>query len=196
MWLHPAKLIGKHCWLQPLSHSHRDGLLGSIQEGELWKLRYTLIPSPGEIDNEINRRLDLQSQGTMLPFTIFCKKTNNIIGSTTLLNADPTNLRVEIGATFLRKSMQRTGVNTDAKLLLLQHAFEEMQCNVVEFRTHFLNRQSRKGIERIGAKLDGILRNHMIMPDKTLRDTCVYSIIRTEWPAVKAHLVWMNDRHY
>lgn len=180
--------------LEPLSQSHRDGLINSIQDGELWKLWYTLIPSPDQIDNEINRRLDLQSQGTMLPFTIFCKNTNKIIGSTTLLNADQGNLRVEIGGTWLGKSTQRTGINTDTKLLLLRHAFEELNCNVVEFRTHFCNYQSRKGIERLGAKLDGILRNHMIMPNKTLRDTCVYSILNTEWSTVKTHLTWKNDK--
>ncbi len=194
MWMQATNLTGKYCLLQPLSLSHRDGLIASVQDGELWKLWYTFIPKQAEMDHEINRRLSLQKQGAMLPFTIFEKKTKKIIGATTFLNADSINLRVEIGSTWLSKSMQRTGINTDAKLLLLQHAFEKMNCNAVEFRTHFCNHQSRKGIERLGAKLDGVLRNHMIMPDKTLRDTCVYSILNTEWPAVKAYLVWMSNK--
>jgi RimJ/RimL family protein N-acetyltransferase len=106
------------------------------------------------------------------------------------LNADPINHRLEIGATWYRKSVQRTELNTRCKLLLLTHAFEALNCIAVEFRTHFFNQQSRRGIERLGAKLDGILRNHQIASNGTLRDTCVYSIIASEWPTVRAHLAW------
>lgn len=194
MWLEPIELIGVHCYLQPLSHAHLDGLIDSVRDGELWELWYTLIPGPEKMEAEVQRRLSLLGQGLMLPFTIFCKKTDTIVGATTFLNVDSKNLRVEIGSTWIGKSAQRTGINTDAKFLLLKHAFEKMMCNAVEFRTHFCNQQSKKAIERLGAKLDGVLRNHMIMPDQTLRDTCVYSVLNSEWPMVKANITWMLAR--
>lgn len=195
MWLQPKTLIGEYSKLEPLSLSHKEGLIESVKDGELWKLWYTLIPHPDKVEDEIKRRLSLQKQGMMLPFAIFDNKSDEIVGATTFLNADSTNLRIEIGATWLAKSRHRTGINTEVKLLLLQHAFEDLQCNAVEFRTHFFNQQSRKGIERLGAKLDGILRNHMVMPDGTLRDTCVYSILKTEWSTVKAHLTFLNNKN-
>ena len=136
----------------------------------------------------IDTRLTMQNAGTMLPFSVIDNRTNKIVGMTTYLNIDKTHRRVEIGGTWYRKSVQQTGVNTECKLLLLTHAFETMNCIAVEFRTHAFNLQSRRAIERLGAKLDGILRNHMIMPNGTLRDTYVYSIIASEWPTVKAHL--------
>jgi N-acetyltransferase len=116
------------------------------------------------------------------------------VGMTTYMNIDAGNRRVEIGSTWYRRSVQRTEINTQCKLMLLGHAFEQLGCIAVEFRTHFFNHQSRKGIERLGAKLDGILRSHMVMPNGTLRDTCVYSIIAAEWPTVKAHLTYQLSR--
>lgn len=172
----------------PLVHDHHDDLVNAVKDGQLWKLWYTLIPEPSEMSQEISRRIKLQSENLMLPFTIIDNASGKAVGMTTYLNADEMNRRVEIGGTWICKGMQRTGVNTESKLLLLAHAFEVMTCNAVEFRTHFCNYQSRKGIERLGAKLDGILRNHMVMPDQTLRDTCVYSIIINEWPTVRKHL--------
>jgi N-acetyltransferase len=190
--LQPIILQGEFCKVVPLVHEHHDELVAAVKDGRLWELWYTLIPEPQGIAQEISRRLELQSKNEMLPFTIIDNKKNKAIGVTTFLNIDKNNHRVEIGGTWLCKSAQGMGINTEAKLLLLTHAFEVMDCNVVDFRTHILNHQSRKGIERLGAKLDGILRNHMVMPDSTLRDTCVYSIIRSEWSTVKRHLTYLT----
>ena len=128
----------------------------------------------------------------MLPFTV--KDANGkIAGMTTYMNVDAANRRVEIGSTWYGKWVQRTALNTQCKLLLLQHAFEKLNCIAVEFRTHFFNHQSRRAIERLGAKQDGIMRNHQIAPNGTLRDTVVYSILPNEWPTVKAHLTYQMD---
>jgi RimJ/RimL family protein N-acetyltransferase len=129
----------------------------------------------------------------MLPFTVF-DPDSKIAGMTTYMNVDTPNRRVEIGSTWYAKRVQRTALNTQCKLLLLQHAFEALDCIAVEFRTHFFNQQSRRAIERLGAKLDGILRNHSRASNGTLRDTVVYSITEAEWPTVKAHLRWQLDK--
>jgi RimJ/RimL family protein N-acetyltransferase len=159
-----------------------------LKDGELWTLWYTSIPTPDELRAEIDRRLELHRHGSMVPFAVIEKSSNEAVGMTTFMNIDAVNRRVEIGSTWYRNRVQRTALNTECKLLLLTHAFEQLRCIAVEFRTHFFNRQSRAGIERLGAKLDGILRQHQLARNDTLRDTCVYSIIDREWPAVKAHL--------
>jgi RimJ/RimL family protein N-acetyltransferase len=174
--------------LVPLSQTHHDQLVAAARDGELWNLWYTAVPGPEQMSAEIDRRLGLQRAGSMLPFAIIEKATGEAVGMTTYMNIDATNRRVEIGSTWYRRRVQRTGLNTDCKLLLLGHAFEQLDCIAVEFRTHFFNRQSRAGIERLGAKLDGILRQHQVARNGTLRDTCVYSILNGEWPTVKAHL--------
>lgn len=189
-FLEAVTLAGEHVRLVPLSHEHHDGLVEAVRDGELWKLWYTTVPPPERMRGEIERRLGLQGNGSTLQFAVLDAATGEVIGLTSFLNVDAVNRRVEIGATWYRASRQRSGVNTECKLLLLTHAFEAKACIAVEFRTHVLNRQSRAGIERLGAKLDGVLRNHMIMSNGTLRDTCVYSIIAGEWPTVKAHLAW------
>jgi RimJ/RimL family protein N-acetyltransferase len=143
---------------------------------------------------EIERRLALRSEGRMLPFAVIERATGKAVGMTTFMNVDAANRRVEIGSTWYRRAVQRTAINTECKRLLLAHAFEQLECIAVEFRTHFFNHQSRRGIERLGAKLDGILRNHQIAPNGTLRDTCVYSIIAPEWPTVRAHLDYQLAR--
>lgn len=148
----PVSLHGRHVSLVPLSHSHHDDLVEAVKDGELWSLWYTKIPAPEGLRAEIDRRLELQRQGSY------------------------------------RKRVQRSALNTECKLLLLTHAFEQLNCIAVEFRTHFFNQQSRAAIERLGAKLDGVLRQHQIAGNGTLRDTCVYSILDREWPTVKAHL--------
>ena len=137
---------------------------------------------------EIDRRLELQTKGSMLPFAVVEPRTGAAVGMTTYMNVDAAHRRVEIGSTWYSKRVQRTALNTDCKLMLLAHAFDTLECIAVEFRTHFFNQQSRRAIERLGAKLDGILRNHQRATDGTLRDTCVYSIIASEWPAVRSHL--------
>lgn len=187
----PTTLQGIHASLVPLTMAHHDGLCDAVRDGELWKLWYTSIPSPQAMANEIDRRLGLQQFGSMNPFCILDAK-GNPIGMTTYMNIDQENRRLEIGSTWYRQSVQRTAINTECKLMLLRYAFTKLDCIAVEFRTHFFNHQSRKGIERLGAKLDGVLRSHQINrhPDAKdgLRDTCVYSILAAEFPAVDANL--------
>ena len=192
-WLEPVSLRGAHCALEPLAADHHDGLVDAARDGELWKLWYTGIPSPEGMRTEIARRLDLQALGSMLPFTSV-DAAGRIAGMTTYMNVDAVNRRVEIGSTWTAQRLQRGPFNTECKLLLLTHAFETLGCIAVEFRTHFFNQQSRRAIERLGAKLDGILRNHQRASDGSLRDTCAYSIIASDWPAVKTHLRWQLDK--
>jgi len=187
-WLTPITLTGRHATLELLSQNHHDDLIEAVKDGELWNLWFTSVPNPEGMRAEIDRRLDLQKQGSMLPFAVLLNSTGKAVGMTTYMNVDSVHRRVEIGSTWYRKSVQRTLVNTECKLLLLTHAFESLNCIAVEFRTHFFNHQSRRAIERLGAKLDGILRNHQRAANGTLRDTCVYSILPGEWPTVKAHL--------
>jgi N-acetyltransferase len=181
-------LNGQYGSLVPLSRVHCADLAEAVKDGELWNLWYTTIPTPDQMQAEIDRRLGLQNQGSMLPFAVIEKSTGKAVGITTYFNIDATNKRLEIGATWYRKRVQRTALNTECKLMLLTHAFEKLKCIAVEFRTHFFNHQSRAGIERLGAKLDGVLRQHQVSRNGTLRDTCVYSIIDREWPTVKGHL--------
>jgi RimJ/RimL family protein N-acetyltransferase len=191
-WLEPVTLSGPQARLEPLTPDHADDLTAAVKDGELWKLWYTAIPAPEKMQAEIARRLALQTSGAMLPFTVR-DADGKVAGMTTYMNVDVANRRVEIGSTWYAKWVQRTGLNTQCKLLLLQHAFETLDCIAVEFRTHFFNQQSRRAIERLGAKLDGIMRNHQIAPNGTLRDTVVYSILPNEWPTVKAHLTYQLD---
>ena len=193
-WLEPVTLGGAHAQLKPLSHDHLDGLTEAVRDGELWKLWYTFIPRAEDMAKEIDRRLGLQASGAMLPFTVF-DADGKIAGMSTYMNVDAANRRVEIGSTWYAKRVQRSALNTQCKLLLLGHAFEKLDCIAVEFRTHFFNQQSRRGIERLGAKQDGILRNHQVAPNGTLRDTVVYSIIVSEWPTAKVHLTYqLNEK--
>jgi RimJ/RimL family protein N-acetyltransferase len=193
-WLIPVSLRGASVSLLPLSHAHRDALVDAVTDGELWKLWYTSIPAPDQMSAEIDRRLALQAAGSMLPFAVIDPHTGSAVGMTTYMHADAANRRVEIGSTWYRRGIQRTSLNTECKLLLLRHAFETLACIAVEFRTHFMNHQSRRAIERLGAKLDGVLRNHQVARDGSLRDTCVYSILASEWPTVRAHLGWQLER--
>jgi RimJ/RimL family protein N-acetyltransferase len=187
-FLDSVSLHGQHVSLVPLEHSHHDHLVGALKDGELWSLWYTSIPTPDRLRAEIDRRLGLQQQGSMIPFAVIEASSGEAVGMTTFMHIDAINRRVEIGSTWYRQRVQRTALNTECKLLLLTHAFERLNCIAVEFRTHFFNQQSRAAIERLGAKLDGILRQHQIAGNGTLRDTCVYSILDREWPTVKAHL--------
>ena len=188
-WPDPVVLTGENAKLEPLQREHRDALIEAVKGGELWNLWYTSVPSPDKMDAEIERRLRLQAQGSMLPFTVR-NGAGQIVGMTTLMNIDATHKRVEIGSTWYASSVQRTPLNTECKLMLLRHAFETLDCIAVEFRTHFFNHQSRRAIERLGAKQDGILRSHQVAPNGSLRDTVVFSIIASEWPTVRAHLTY------
>jgi len=189
-WAEPIVLAGAHAVLRPLAREHHDALCEAARDGEeLWRLWYTSVPAPEGMAREIERRLALQAAGSMLPFTIF-DGAGAVAGMTTYMHIDAPHRRVEIGSTWTAARAQRTALNTQCKRLLLAHAFETLECIAVEFRTHRLNTQSRRAIERLGAQLDGILRAHQIGANGTLRDTAVYSITAPEWPTVKAHLDW------
>ena len=186
-WLAPISLVGAHASVVPLAHDQRDALIVAAQDGELWNLWYTAIPKPDGMRAEIERRLKLHAEEKMLPFAVI-DASGKIVGMTTYMNVDTANRRVEIGSTWYAKSAQRSSLNTQCKRLLLAHAFDTLDCIAVEFRTSFYNTQSRRAIERLGAKQDGILRNHSLYADGSLRDTCVYSILPHEWPTVRKHL--------
>lgn len=192
-WLGPVALEGPHAALRPLERAHHDALCAAARDGELWRLWYTSVPTPEGMAQEIERRLALQAAGSMLPFTVL-GADGRTLGMTTYMNADAANRRVEIGSTWYAASAQRSALNTQCKRLLLGHAFDTLACIAVEFRTHRLNAQSRRAIERLGAQLDGILRAHQLGALGTLRDTAVYSITAAEWPTVRTHLDWQLAR--
>jgi RimJ/RimL family protein N-acetyltransferase len=189
-WPDPIELRGQHATLLPLAPAHEAGLIEAVRDGELWRLWYTAVPAPERMAAEIARRLGLQAAGSMLPFTV-TDAAGRIVGMTTYMHVDALNRRVEIGSTWTAASAQRTPLNTECKLMLLRHAFDALGCIAVEFRTHRLNTQSRRAIERLGAQLDGVLRAHQVSADGSLRDTAVYSITAAEWPAVRSHLEWL-----
>jgi len=189
----PVTLQGDHVQLVPLRPEHAAALAEAVKEGELWQLWYTAVPPPERMAAEIERRLGLQAAGSMLPWAVL-DAGGRPVGMTTYMNIDAAHQRVEIGSTWYGNSVQRTPLNTEAKRLLLGHAFENLQCIAVEFRTHRFNQQSRRAIERLGAQLDGILRNHQRAANGTLRDTVVYSITADEWPTVRAHLDFQLGR--
>ena len=193
-WPEPFSAEGKFVTVAPLSHDHHDDLVEAAADGELHRLWYTSIPEPKKVKVEIERRLGLQNGGSMLPFAIIDNGSQKAVGMTTYMNIDAANRRLEIGSTWYRKSVQRSPLNTECKLLLLKHAFEELDCIAVEFRTHFVNQASRRAIERLGAKLDGVLRSHLVMENGSIRDTACYSIIASEWSMVKANLTWQMEK--
>ena len=186
-------LTGRHVRLVPLSPDHGPALADHVAAGRLHELWYTFVPSPEGMAAEIDRRLSLRDRGELIPFTML-DADGNPVGMTTYMHIDHATPRVEIGSTWIAPSAQRGPLNTQAKRLMLGHAFEVWGCLAVEFRTHRLNQQSRRAIERLGAQLDGILRAHLRMPNGTIRDTAVYSITATDWPTVRAHLDWQIDR--
>lgn len=179
-------LTGTRVTLEPLTSDHATELASAV--GDLWRTWYTHIPTPDGLPAEIERRLALHDAGTMLPFAVRRNDSGEAVGMTTFMHVDVPNRRVEIGSTWLAKNAQRTGINTEAKLLMLEYAFEVLNCIAVEFRTHWHNRQSRQAIAELGAKQDGVLRNHSIGANGTLRDTVVFSIIASEWPTVRLGL--------
>lgn len=184
-------LQGKHVRLEPLAEHHRDQLCNAISDGELWKLFVTLVPEIEDIPAFIiNAELDYQA-GSSLTFATIDLATNTLVGSTRFMKANFINKRTEIGFTFIAKSFQKTHINTEAKLLMLEHAFEQLKLNRVELLTDYLNNASRNAILRLGAKQEGILRNHMIMPDGRVRDSVIFSLIENEWAGIKQHL---NDK--
>lgn len=192
---HPGTLAGKLVTLEPLAHEHREGLSKAAQDGEMWRLWYTAVPKPEAVEAEIERRLELQRQGSMIPFTTRRNDTGEIIGMTTYMNIDATTPRVEIGSTWNAASSHGTGTNVESKLLLLGHAFDAWDCSAVEFRTDHNNHQSRAAIARLGAKQDGILRSHLRPAAGYTRDTVVFSIIASEWAGVRLGLEHRLLRH-
>jgi len=193
-FVEPVTLEGRHVRIEPLAYEHADGVRAAAADGELWRLWYTSAPAPDKTKEWIDIALDVRTRLGGMPFIVREKPSGDIVGATRYFNVDAQNRRLEIGHTWYAKRVQRTAVNTECKLLLLAHAFEALGCIAVEFRTHYFNFASREAIARLGAKQDGILRNHQIMPDGTLRDTVVFSVIASEWPTVKRHLAFRLEK--
>jgi len=193
-FIEPVTLRGGHAVLEPLAVDHVEGIRAAAADGALWRLWYTSVPSPETTTAWLDRALDMREAQGAMPFAVRDNATADIVGSTRYFNVDALNRRLEIGHTWYSRRVQRTAINTECKLLLLTHAFETLGCIAVEFRTHWFNQASRRAIERLGAKQDGVLRNHQLMPDGSRRDTVVFSIVDGEWPAVKAHLKFLLDR--
>jgi RimJ/RimL family protein N-acetyltransferase len=188
-----VSLEGKYALLRPPSFNDFDGLSTAVQDGEIWNNPYALFPNLGEMPQYLQGLV--KKQKAFLPFIIVHKRLNKIVGTTRYLNIDYDNHRLEIGHTWLAKSFRRTAINAESKLLMLQHAFENLNCIAVEIRADVLNEVSRKAIERLGAKQDGILRNHKIMRNGRIRDTVCYSVIQSEWPSVKENLLQRMINH-
>lgn len=180
--------------LEPLELEHESALIESVEDGDLWQVWYTNVPAPASMRSYLEAALIMREQQGAMPFVVRRQSDQKIVGSTRFFEVDATNRRLEIGHTWYAKSAQRSGINTEVKLLLLTHAFEKLNCIAVEIRTHAFNFASRAAIARLGAHQDGILRNHRICPNGTLRDTVVFSMIESEWPRVKAHLEWQLER--
>jgi N-acetyltransferase len=195
-WIEPIALSGSKVVLEPLSLEHLDGMIAAVKDGELWNLWFTSIPSPEKAETYIKTALDMRENAGAMPFIVRDKESNTIIGCTRYFNVDEVNQRLEIGYTWYSESYQRTAANTEAKYLLLSHAFEKLDAIAVEFRTHWHNHKSRAAIARLGAKQDGVLRNHTRSPDGIYRDTVVFSIINQEWPAVKQSLKFKLNNPY
>jgi len=193
-FIEPVTLKGAHATLEPLAHEHSAELGKAAADGDIWRLWFTSVAPPDRMDDYIATALDMRDRLGAMPFIVREAGTGDVVGCTRYFNVDAANRRLEIGHTWYAKRVQRTAVNTECKLMLLTHAFEDRDCIAVEFRTHVLNSQSRRGIERLGAKLDGTLRSHAIMPNGTIRDTVVYSITAAEWPMVQSHLNWQLQK--
>ena len=175
--------------LEPLTQAHAEPLIAAANDGELWNTKVTIIPDRGGMMDYIQAALDGQAAGKELPFAIISKASDKVVGTTRFYEIRPNDRAAAIGYTWLAKSAQRTAINTESKLLLLTHAFEHWQCNRVELITDVLNEQSRAAILRLGAKQEGILRKHLILPSGRIRDSVIFSIIDEEWPEVKGRLV-------
>jgi N-acetyltransferase len=183
----PVSLRGDYASLEPLTHDHAGDLSLACADGELWKLWYTYVPTPKLMTQWIATALAAQSQGKGLPFTVK-DGSGKVVGSTRYMNIEADRKRLEIGTTWYAKSVQGGALNTECKLMLLTHAFEVLQCMAVEFRTSYMNQQSRNAIAKLGAKQDGVLRAHGLHTNGTVRDTVVFSILASEWPTIKVHL--------
>jgi RimJ/RimL family protein N-acetyltransferase len=193
-FIEPVTLKGEHATLEPLGREHESAIRAAAADGELWRLWYTSVPSPEATAAWLDTALAMRENLGAMPFVIRDNRTGEVVGSSRYFNVEAAHRRLEIGHTWHAKRVQRTAINTECKLLLLTHAFEQLNCIAVEFRTNLFNFQSRQAIARLGAKQDGILRNHQLTPDGTLRDTVVFSVIAGEWPGVKRHLAYELTR--
>ncbi len=194
-WLSPLQLEGQKVKLIPMEESHKQAYLGAAADGKLWELWYTSVPSKDSIDKYVGFALSEQEKGNALPFSVLDKKSDKIIGSTRYCSITPQHRRLEIGYTWYAKSYQRTAINTECKYLLLKYAFEDLNCIAVEFKTNWFNMGSRRAIARLGAKQDGVLRNHRLMADGSTRDTVIFSITKQEWAGVKKSLLYEMNKY-
>jgi RimJ/RimL family protein N-acetyltransferase len=186
--LESQSLNGQFVRLEPLSPAHQPGLCEAIADGELWNLHVTLVPHPRDVPRFIDDALQAHARGEELAFATIDAASGRVIGSTRFMKFTPLHRRVEIGFTFLARSFQRTRANSEAKLLMLSHAFERLGLNRVELLTDFLNDTSRAAIARLGARQEGVLRSHMVMRDGRVRDSVIFSIVAPEWPELKRAL--------
>ncbi|HET7301196.1 MAG TPA: GNAT family protein [Oleiagrimonas sp.] len=194
-FLSPVTLEGRHALLEPLAREHVPALRRACADGELWKLWYASVPEPEAMEAYVDKALAMQTAGNALPFVVRLKTSGDIVGCTRFYEADAAQRQLTIGYTWYAASVQRSAVNTECKWLLLCHAFDTLGCIRVAWCTHWLNHHSRAAIERLGAKQEGVLRNHRILPDGSYRDTVMYSVIESEWPAVKRHLAFKLERN-
>ena len=193
-FIKPVTLRGQYATLEPLAREHAEALRRAAADGELWQLWYTSVAAPEKMDMYVAGALDMRERLGAMPFVVRDNAAGEFVGCTRYFNVDQVNRRLEIGHTWYAKRAQRTAINTECKLLLLTHAFEKLSCIAVEFRTHWFNHASREAIARLGAKQDGVLRNHQVSADGVKRDTVVFSIIDSEWPAVKRNLQFLLER--
>jgi RimJ/RimL family protein N-acetyltransferase len=191
-FVEPVTLEGRHVLLSPMTREHAAAVAAALgtaaADGSMWESNVTTIPRPEKMADYVDQALVELDAGVSMPFVTIDRASGRVVGSTRYMNIEAPHRRLEIGTTWIGKTFQRTAINTEAKYLMLKHAFETLRCIAVDLRTHERNLQSRAAIERLGAKLDGLLRNHRIMPDGSLRNTATYSIIIAEWPGVKARL--------
>jgi len=193
-FIEPVTLRGRHATLEPLASAHLDAIRAAAGDGELWRLWYTSVPAPERTAGWLAAALEMREKQGAMPFAVRDNSDGAIVGSTRYFHVDAANRRLEIGHTWYAKHAQRTAINTEFKLLLLAHACDTLHCIAVEFRTHWFNQASRAAIARLGAKQDGVLRNHQLLPDGSRRDTVVYSITDGEWPAARQHLRFLLER--
>ncbi len=194
-WLKKIELEGQKVKLVPLQKSHKEGLLKAAADGKLWELWFTSVPSSSTIDKYIEHSLNQKQNGSEFPFVVLDKNNGDIIGSTRYLDRQSEHRRLEIGSTWYAKKYQRTGVNTECKYLLLKYAFENLNCIAVQFMTDWHNSRSRAAIARLGAKQDGVLRNHRLNADGSCRDSVVFSITEQEWASVKKSLKYEMEKY-
>ena len=194
-FVNPVVLCSQGVRLEPLALAHEDGLAAAAADGELWRLRVTSVPEPHQTGAYIETALQMREAGNRFAFAVVDEPTGRVLGSTSYHDILPTVRRLEIGWTWYRHSVQRSHVNTTAKLLLLDHAFDVLGCQVVGWRTDNFNFASQRAIERLGARKDGVIRGHALRRDGTIRDTVMYSMRSGEWPEARAQLLYLLQRH-